>query len=144
MGMMSMITPPIAIGAFFAASIAQASPMKTAFTAMRLGWTAYIVPFLFVSSPALLLIGDGIDIAVAVVSALIGVWAVSVGVVGYLGHRRSPGVRIAFVLGGILFLIPDLGGMSLIPVARITGLVLLAMLMTIGSAGKRRLAIAAK
>jgi TRAP transporter 4TM/12TM fusion protein len=144
MGMMSMITPPIAIGAFFAASIAQASPMKTAFTAMRLGWTAYIVPFLFVASPALLLIGDGIDIAMAVVSALVGVWAVSVGVVGFLGHRRSPGVRIAFVLGGILFLVPDIGGMNLIPVARIAGLLILAMLIILGSTGRRRLALAAK
>ncbi|MEM6341681.1 MAG: TRAP transporter fused permease subunit, partial [Pseudomonadota bacterium] len=61
LGMMSMVTPPIGIGAFFAASIANASPMATAFEAMRLGWTAYIVPFLFVATPALLLIGTPID-----------------------------------------------------------------------------------
>jgi len=55
LGMMSMITPPVAIGAFFAASLAGAEPMRTGFTAMRFGWTAYIVPFLFIFSPALLL-----------------------------------------------------------------------------------------
>jgi TRAP-type uncharacterized transport system fused permease subunit len=58
LGMMSMITPPVAIGAFFAASLAGAEPMRTGFTAMRFGWTAYIVPFLFIFSPALLLQGD--------------------------------------------------------------------------------------
>lgn len=55
-GLMSMITPPVAISAFFAANLASASPMKTAFAAMRLGWPAFIVPFLFVFSPSLLLL----------------------------------------------------------------------------------------
>src|SRR5690606_3170610 len=49
-GMMSMITPPICIAAFAAASVAGADAMRTGFTATRFGWTAFIVPFLFVYS----------------------------------------------------------------------------------------------
>ena len=57
-GMMSMITPPIALAAFAAASIARAPAMATGWAAMRFGWSAYVIPVLFVFSPTLLLIGD--------------------------------------------------------------------------------------
>ena len=83
-GMMSMITPPVALAAYAAASLAQADPMATGFEATRFGWSTFIVPFLFVVSPALLLIGDAASVALAVTSATIGVWLVSIGVVGQL------------------------------------------------------------
>ena len=57
-GMMSMITPPIALAAFAAATISGADPMKTGFESMKMGWVAYIIPFLFVLSPTLILRGD--------------------------------------------------------------------------------------
>ena len=106
MGMMSMITPPIAIGSFFAASIAKADPMKTAFTSMRLGWTAYIVPFLFVVSPTLLMIGSGIDIAWSVATAVLGVWCISVGFVGYFGNHLALWQRALAAIAGVLLLLP--------------------------------------
>ena len=56
-GMLSFITPPVALGAFSAASIAQSSPIATGFEAMRLGVAIYLVPFLFVLNPSL--IGSG-------------------------------------------------------------------------------------
>lgn len=129
MGMMSMITPPIAIGAFFAASIAKADPIKTAFTSMRLGWTAYIIPFVFVASPALLLIGDVDAIIVAVTSTLIGVWAISVGFIGYFGNKISFVHRLGFVLVGALFLVPGLAIPDLIIFVRLFGFILLAVLI---------------
>jgi TRAP-type uncharacterized transport system fused permease subunit len=141
MGMMSMITPPIAIGAFFAASIAKADPIKTSFTAMRLGWTAYIIPFLFVTSPALLLIGNPTSIAVAVISALIGVWAVSVGFVGYLGYKRKLGARLAFMIAGALFLVPLSGETELLITARLAGLTILALLIGFFCTEKGRLSV---
>ena len=58
-GMMSMITPPVAIAAYAAASLAQTDPMKTGWTAVRFGWIAFIIPFLFIRSPSLLLEGIG-------------------------------------------------------------------------------------
>lgn len=111
LGMMSMVTPPIGIGAFFAAAIAKAPPMATAWESMRLGWTAYIVPFLFVFSPSLLLLGDPGDIVVAVLAAIVGVYAVSAAFVGWL-HGPAGAVRRTLVgLSGLALLVPPaLGG----------------------------------
>lgn len=106
MGMMSMITPPIAIGSFFAASIAKADPMKTALTSMRLGWTAYIVPFIFVVSPGLLMMGDVTTIVWSVMTATLGVWCVSVGFVGYFSTRLVLWQRVVAIVAGALFLLP--------------------------------------
>ncbi|GAA6148915.1 TRAP transporter fused permease subunit [Pseudooceanicola nitratireducens] len=111
LGMMSMVTPPIGIGAFFAASIAKAGPMSTAWEAMRFGWTAYIVPFLFVFSPALLLIGEPGDIALAISTAVIGVYAVSAAFVGWLRGPIATPLRLATGAAGVaLMLPPGVGG----------------------------------
>ena len=67
-GLMSMITPPIAIAAFAAATLAGANPMRTGFAAVRFGWLAYLIPFLFIASPALLLKGGMTEIALAIAS----------------------------------------------------------------------------
>jgi TRAP transporter 4TM/12TM fusion protein len=106
LGMMSMVTPPIGIGAFFAAAIAKASPMATAWESMRFGWTAYIVPFLFVFSPALLLIGEPTEIALAVITAVIGVYAISAAFVGWLHGPMGPLRRVFTGLAGIALLLP--------------------------------------
>ena len=75
---------------------------------MRLGWTAYIVPFLFMFSPALLLqSGSTIETVVAIATAIIGVWLISAGMVGYLAGPMVLWLRIGFVLSGICLLIPD-------------------------------------
>lgn len=89
LGMMSFVTPPVAIAAFFAANIAKSNPMETGWTAMRFSWTAYIVPFLFVMSPTLLMQGSAADILLAVATAVVGVWFVSAGMIGF-GLRRMP------------------------------------------------------
>ena len=108
LGMMSMITPPVAIGAFFAASLAGAEPMRTGFTAMRFGWTAYIVPFLFIFSPALLLQGnDLIATMIAVGTAIAGVWLVSIGMTGYLFRAIPVALRLGFIVAGVGLLLPD-------------------------------------
>ena len=105
-GMMSMVTPPVAIGAFFAAAIARASPMRTAFESMKLGWTAYLIPFLFVSSPALLLDGPLPLVAATVATACVGVYAISAAIVGHLAGSLTVVWRLAVLLGGILLLLP--------------------------------------
>ncbi len=105
-GMMSMITPPVAIAAFAAAGIAGASPMRTGFAAMRFGWSAYVVPFLFVASPSLLLIGDAQHVAIAVVTAVMGVWLVSIALAGYFTRLLTAPMRILFAAAGLLALIP--------------------------------------
>jgi TRAP transporter 4TM/12TM fusion protein len=105
-GMMSMITPPIAIAAFAAASVAQADAMRTGFAATRFGWTAFIVPVLFVYSPSLLLIGEPVEIAIAVCTAMFGVWLISCATVGYFMRALTPVGRILFVVAGAGALVP--------------------------------------
>ena len=108
LGMMSFITPPVAIAAFFAASLAGAEPMRTGFTAMRFGWTAYIVPFLFVFSPSLLLQEPSwLITGVAIVTAVAGVWLVSAGMIGYLVRPMAAWTRAGFILAGLCLLVPD-------------------------------------
>jgi len=105
-GMMSMITPPIALAAFAAAGIAEAPAMATGLAAMRFGWPAFIVPVLFVFSPTLLLIGAPSAIALTVLTAGIGVWLVSAALAGYLVERLGPGTRLLLGLCGLLALVP--------------------------------------
>lgn len=132
LGMMSMVTPPIGIGAFFAAAIAKAPPMATAWESMRFGWTAYIIPFLFVFSPALLLIGDPVDIFLAVSTAIIGVYAISAAFVGWLHGPAGLGRRVLIgVAGGALLLPPGIGS-DLTLWINAAGLLLLAGVWTIG------------
>ena len=109
MGMLSLFTPPVAFAAFAAAAIAQADPMRTGLSAMRLGVILYVVPFLFVFSPALLFDGAPADIALTVTTALVGCFMLGVGLVGYLFRDIGPWRRLLFVLAGIGLLMPAQG-----------------------------------
>jgi len=105
-GMMSMVTPPVALAAFAAANIAGANFWKTGWLAARIGWCAYLVPFLFAYSPSLLMTGTATDVVLTFVTALMGVGLGSAAVVGYLRARLSPAIRVACAIGGVLLLIP--------------------------------------
>lgn len=100
-GMMSMITPPIALAAFTAATLTKADPMATGFISMRFGWTAYVVPFLFVVSPTLLLYGDSITtITIDTITVAIGVYGVSVAAIGYFCREQSLVTRVLLIVSG--------------------------------------------
>ena len=83
-GMLSFITPPVALAAFAAASVANVAPMRAGFEAMRLGAIIYFVPFFFVFNPALLLQGSIIENVQAFTTAILGVGIVSGALQGYL------------------------------------------------------------
>ncbi|NQV56773.1 MAG: TRAP transporter fused permease subunit, partial [Rhodospirillales bacterium] len=128
LGMMSLITPPVAVAAFFAASLAGAPPMATGWTSMRFGWTAYVVPFLFVFSPSLLLQGDNyVDLTIDVSSAIGGVWLVSAAMIGFFIGAISLPMRGLFLLAGILLLLPK----TIIPGGGWTNLVGAALAITL-------------
>lgn len=105
-GMMSMVTPPVALAAFTAANIAQADPWKTGWMAARVGWCAYIVPFLFCFAPSLLFEGPGIDIAIDTVTAIIGIAFITAAFTGFIVTRVGLPMRIAFGIAGVMLLIP--------------------------------------
>jgi TRAP transporter 4TM/12TM fusion protein len=106
-GMMSMITPPVAIAAFAAASLTGKDPMATGFAAMRFGWFAYLVPFLFVATPELLMEGDAVSIALVTGKTILGIWFVSGAVMGYLIRHINLGMRILMALAGAAMFVPD-------------------------------------
>ncbi len=106
-GMMSFITPPVAVAAFAAASIAKADPFRTGFTSMRFGWIAYIVPFLFAYSPSLIMDGSWTQILLDASTALASIWIISAGVVGYGLRPLSIPECIAFAIAGFMMLIPS-------------------------------------
>jgi TRAP transporter 4TM/12TM fusion protein len=106
LGMLSFITPPVCIAAFAAANLARADPMRTGFTATRLGWSAFVVPFLFVFEPGLLLQGTAGELVHDVGTAIGGVWIASMGFAGYsllaLGWLQRGG----YIVAGVLLLVP--------------------------------------
>jgi TRAP transporter 4TM/12TM fusion protein len=93
-GVISMITPPVALATYAAAAIAQCDLFKAGWQGMRLGLSGYIVPYMFVIGPGLLLIGSPVSVIQAVVTAIIGIIALSAAVVGYGMARLTYWERI--------------------------------------------------
>ncbi|KZD12266.1 TRAP transporter permease [Oceanibaculum pacificum] len=83
-GMVSFITPPVALAAFTASSIARAHPFAVGFAAMKLGSVIYFVPFFFVLNPALILHGTASEIAIVIATAVPGIFLIAAAMQGYL------------------------------------------------------------
>ena len=105
-GMLSMVTPPVCLASYAAASIGKADPIRTGWEAMRLCAIAYVVPFLFVFSPALLLIGSWYAVAISIATAVAGAVLLGVGLVGYLFQPIGALKRLLFVVAAAGLLIP--------------------------------------
>ena len=73
---------------------------------MRFGWVAYIVPFLFVYSPAILLKGSVTDIVIVTVTSLAGIWLICAAMTGYGVRLMGVPLRAAFFAAGVLLLLP--------------------------------------
>jgi TRAP transporter 4TM/12TM fusion protein len=106
-GMLSMITPPVCFATYAGASIAGSELMRTGYASMRLGIVTYIVPFLFVFSPALLLMDSWTKIIVTTILAMGMCFLMGVASTGYLFSRLNWLKRSLFALAaaGIAFLI---------------------------------------
>jgi TRAP-type uncharacterized transport system fused permease subunit len=113
-GMLSFITPPVALGAFAAASIAGASALSTGFKAMRLGSVIYFIPFFLVLEPALILSGTWLETLFATVKVSVGIVLIAgtlqhylVGV-GLLDRSGPLGIigRVLIAIGGGLVALP--------------------------------------
>jgi TRAP transporter 4TM/12TM fusion protein len=112
-GMLSMITPPVCMAAFTAAAIAKANFWKTGYEAMRLAGVAYVVPFMFVASPTVLLIGHPSSVVATVVTAILGTVLLGMALVGYFVRNLPWVMRGIIALSGVaLILPPDLKGLE--------------------------------
>ncbi len=107
-GAMSAITPPVAMAAFAAAPIAQASAVKIGFTAFGMAIPAFLIAYCMAFQPALLLIGTWNEILMSVFFCIIGVFCLTVGIQGYM-LRKVPLVRrILWAASGIMLIAPEL------------------------------------
>lgn len=104
---LSFLTPPICLAVYTAASLANSSPMKTAFQAVRLGIAAYIFPFVFAFSPALLFVGPLPMVLSAACLAIVGIVFLSFGCGGYLLRHLNWLDRVLCVIGGIGLMSPS-------------------------------------
>ncbi|MEZ5843584.1 MAG: TRAP transporter fused permease subunit [Hyphomicrobiaceae bacterium] len=118
-GMVSFITPPVALATFAAASLARAQPFKVGLEAMRLGAIIYLVPFIFVLEPALILKGSPSTIIFTTATALAGVFLIASAMQGYvIGGGKASGVagalaRLLMLAGGMALAWPHLNSIGL-------------------------------
>ncbi|MFL2546748.1 MAG: TRAP transporter permease [Candidatus Rariloculaceae bacterium] len=106
-GVVSTITPPVALAAFAAAGIAGSAPMRTAFTSARVGVAKYVVPFAFVFNSSLLLSGALSLSLVSFAATLAALWSLSVALEGwYNGRQYGPGLRVGLGVIAVALLLP--------------------------------------
>lgn len=120
-GIVADLTPPVALAAYAGAAIAQANPMKTAFTATKLAIGAFIVPYVFALNPAMLFINTTAwEVILICITSFVGIFAVSASLEGYFLHKMAWFERIISVVGGLLLIYPgiltDVIGVTLVGV----------------------------
>jgi TRAP transporter 4TM/12TM fusion protein len=120
-GMLSAITPPVAIASFAAAGIANSPPMQTGWESMRIGSIIYFIPFFFVLNPAFVLQSTAMETLVVTGTAIVGVTFVCAGLQGYqlfIGNLARAGrlelpLRALLILGGLALVAPGGGVLAI-------------------------------
>ena len=128
-GIVADITPPVALAAYAGAAIAKANPMKTGFNATKLAIAAFVVPYIFAYSPAMLFVdvNSTFEVIQIVLSALLGLFGIAASLNGYLFKHLPWLFRIILIGGGLGMMIP--GTMSdLVGFVLVGGVVLLQYL----------------
>ena len=106
-GIVADVTPPVALAAYAGAGIAGANPMRCGVIAAKLAIAAFIVPYIFVLAPELLMINaTAFTITYSGLTAIIGMWGVSMSMIGFCQNLLSLPQRIAFLVGGVCMIIP--------------------------------------
>ena len=121
-GIVADITPPVALAAYAGSAIAKSDPMKTGLNATKLAIAAFIVPYIFAYSPALLFenISGWWEVAQICISALLGIFGIAAALNGHLYKKLSWVFRILLAVGGLGMMIPgtltDVAGLALVAV----------------------------
>jgi TRAP transporter 4TM/12TM fusion protein len=106
-GIIADITPPVALAAYAGAGISGGDPLKTGVNASKLAIAAFIIPYMFVLSPVLLMVsGTVIDLLLATITALLGMVALSSGLIGFLADKCLLPERLLLAVGGLLLIKP--------------------------------------
>ena len=106
-GIVADVTPPVALAAYAGAGIAGANPMRCGVIAAKLAIAAFIVPYIFVLAPELLMINaTAFTITYSALTAIIGMWGVSMAMIGFCQNLLNLPQRLAFLVGGVCMIIP--------------------------------------
>lgn len=119
-GVLSEVTPPVCLAAYAGAGIANANPMRTGFTALRVAVAGFLIPYVFILQPALLLQGEVVDLLTSVVTVIIGMAALAAALAGYLLAPLKVAERVLLILGGLLLIYPEI-------MISVTGMAVLAV-----------------
>jgi TRAP transporter 4TM/12TM fusion protein len=107
-GIISAVTPPVALAAYAGAGLANAPPGKTGYAASKFALSGFILPYMFVYGPELLMVGSWGDIILAVVSSIMGVFVLSAAVQGFLLRKASIFERTVLLVSSLLLIKPGL------------------------------------
>ncbi len=133
-GIVADLTPPVALAAYAGAAIAQANPMKTAFTATKLAIGAFIVPYVFALNPAMLFVDTtAMEIVLICISSFVGIFAVSASLEGYMLHNMKWYERVLSAIGGLMLIYPGI-------VTDVLGIALVALTVVIQLLTKKKIA----
>jgi TRAP transporter 4TM/12TM fusion protein len=103
---LSLITPPIAVSAYATAGISNANPMMTGWVAFRMVIPSFVIPFLFVINPALMMDGSVLNILISSITAVIGIYLFNVFAIGYMRKKLNWLERILAFISAVLFVLP--------------------------------------
>lgn len=126
-GMLCMVTPPVGLAFYASSAIAESDPMRTGWTAVKFALAGFILPYMFIFHPSLLLIGTFSEILLATLPAIIGILFLSAGIIGYFREEIGWLGRALLIIGAILLIHPGiitdligigLGGIVLMPQLR--------------------------
>ena len=107
-GVVSTITPPVALASFAGAAIAKSPPMSTAVESSKVGIAKYIVPFAFVYNPSLLMEGPIVWSFYSLIAVLLAYWLMTLGLEGWFNGKLNSYKRTLVLLGSVTLLIPPL------------------------------------
>ncbi len=118
-GIIADVTPPVALAAYAASGISGGKPLMTGVNASKLAIGAFIIPYIFVMSPMILMIdATAFGLVFSTVTAILGMVGVSSAMIGYLADHSKPIERVILFVGGILMIIPgvetDIPGMIIL------------------------------
>ena len=108
-GIIADVTPPVALAAFAGAGISGGNPMKTGVEASKLAVAAFVIPYIFVLSPAILMINTTAgELIWALLTALIGMVGLGAAMIGYFLAPANPLIRLMAFFGGLMMVDPGL------------------------------------